>query len=40
MLVRKNDAHLDFDMKKCLEESKENPIFYIQYTQELILTSF
>ncbi len=31
MLIRKNDAHLDFDMKKCLEESKENPIFYIQY---------
>jgi len=31
MLIRKNDAHLDFDMKKCLEESKDNPIFYIQY---------
>tara|TARA_Y100000589_G_scaffold81334_1_gene75231 strand:+ start:642 stop:2345 length:1704 start_codon:yes stop_codon:yes gene_type:complete len=31
MLIRKNDAHLDFDMKKCLYESKENPIFYIQY---------
>ncbi len=31
MLTRKNDAHLDFDLKKCLEETKENPIFYIQY---------
>ena len=31
MLIRKNDAHLDFDIKKCLDESKENPIFYIQY---------
>ena len=31
MLIRKNDAHLDFDMKKCLDESKENPIFYIKY---------
>ena len=31
MLIRKNDAHLDFDMKKCLEESNENPVFYIQY---------
>ena len=31
MLIRKNDAHLDFDMKKCLDESRENPIFYIQY---------
>ena len=31
MLIRKNDAHLDFDLKKCLEETKDNPIFYIQY---------
>ena len=31
MLIRKNDAHIDFDMKRCLEESKENPVFYIQY---------
>ncbi len=31
MMTRKNDAHLDFDLKKCLEETKENPIFYIQY---------
>ena len=31
MLIRKNDAQIDFDMKKCLEETKENPIFYIQY---------
>ncbi len=31
MLIRKNDAHLDFDLEKCLEETKENPVFYIQY---------
>ena len=31
MLTRKNDAHLDFDLKKCQEENKDNPIFYIQY---------
>ena len=24
MLIRKNDAHLDFDLEKCLEETKEN----------------
>ncbi|MAI02627.1 MAG: arginine--tRNA ligase [Rickettsiales bacterium] len=31
MLTRKNDAHLDFDLSKALKQSKENPIFYIQY---------
>ena len=31
MLIRKNDAHLDFDLEKCLEETKENPVFYVQY---------
>ena len=31
MLIRKNDAQIDFDLKKCLEETKENPVFYIQY---------
>ena len=31
MLIRKNDAHLDFDLEKCLLETKDNPIFYIQY---------
>tara|TARA_E500000331_G_C17161182_1_gene671803 strand:- start:698 stop:1165 length:468 start_codon:yes stop_codon:yes gene_type:complete len=31
MLTRKNDAHLDFDLEKCLAESNENPSFYVQY---------
>ncbi len=31
MLYRKNDATLDFDMKKVLEQSKDNPVFYVQY---------
>ncbi len=31
MLTRKNDAHLDFDLEKCLNETNENPSFYIQY---------
>ncbi|MFO1106553.1 MAG: arginine--tRNA ligase [Amaricoccus sp.] len=31
MLTRKNDAPLDFDLDKVLEQSKENPVFYVQY---------
>jgi arginyl-tRNA synthetase len=31
MLYRKNDAALDFDMAKVLEQSKDNPVFYVQY---------
>ena len=31
MLTRKNDAHLDFDLEKCLNETNENPSFYVQY---------
>jgi arginyl-tRNA synthetase len=31
MLYRKNDAPLDFDLAKVLEQSKENPVFYVQY---------
>jgi arginyl-tRNA synthetase len=31
MLTRKNDAPLDFDFAKVLEQSKDNPVFYVQY---------
>ncbi len=31
MLTRKNDAPLDFDFDKAVEQSKENPVFYVQY---------
>ncbi|MBM3564633.1 MAG: arginine--tRNA ligase [Alphaproteobacteria bacterium] len=31
MLTRKNDAHLDFDFARVLEQSKDNPVFYVQY---------
>jgi arginyl-tRNA synthetase len=31
MLFRKNDAPLDFDFEKVLEQSKDNPVFYVQY---------
>ena len=31
MLTRKNDAHLDFDLDKVMEQSRDNPVFYVQY---------
>ena len=31
MLTRKNDAPLEFDFARVLEQSKENPVFYVQY---------
>ncbi|AZB63666.1 arginine--tRNA ligase [Cereibacter sphaeroides] len=36
MLARKNDATLDFDFDKVLEQSKENPVFYVQYANARI----
>src|SRR6185312_5410540 len=31
MIFRKNDAPLDFDFEKVTEQSKDNPVFYVQY---------
>jgi arginyl-tRNA synthetase len=31
MLTRKNDQTLDFDFAKVTEQSKDNPVFYVQY---------
>lgn len=31
MVSRKNDAFLDFDFEKAVEQSKDNPVFYVQY---------
>jgi arginyl-tRNA synthetase len=31
MLTRKNDAPLDFDLVKAIEQSRDNPVFYVQY---------
>jgi arginyl-tRNA synthetase len=31
MLTRKNDAPLDFDLARALEQSRDNPVFYVQY---------
>jgi arginyl-tRNA synthetase len=31
MLTRKNDQTLEFDFAKVMEQSKDNPVFYVQY---------
>jgi len=36
MLTRKSDATLDFDLKKVTEQSKDNPVFYVQYAHARI----
>ncbi len=36
MLTRKNDAALEFDFQKVLEQSRENPVFYVQYAHARI----
>ena len=36
MLTRKNDAPLEFDFSKALEQSKDNPVFYVQYAHARI----
>ncbi|MEX3016026.1 arginine--tRNA ligase [Gymnodinialimonas hymeniacidonis] len=36
MLTRKNDAPLDFDVDKVREQSKDNPVWYVQYAHARI----
>ena len=36
MLTRRNDAPLDFDFQKVTEQSKDNPVFYVQYAHARI----
>ena len=31
MLTRRNDQTLDFDLARVVEQSKDNPVFYVQY---------
>ena len=31
MLTRKSDAQMDFDLDKVVEQSRDNPVFYVQY---------
>ncbi|MCI4664110.1 MAG: arginine--tRNA ligase [Neomegalonema sp.] len=39
MLTRKNDAPLDFDFAKALEQSKDNPVYYVQYAHARICSA-
>ncbi|CTQ32430.1 arginine--tRNA ligase [Jannaschia rubra] len=38
MLTRKNDAPLDFDVDEVLEQSKDNPVWYVQYAHARIMS--
>lgn len=40
MLSRSNDVELDFDFEKVTEQSKDNPVFYIQYAYARINSIF
>jgi arginyl-tRNA synthetase len=40
MLTRKNDATLDFDLAKAVEQSKDNPVFYVQYAHARVASVF
>ena len=40
MLYRKNEAPLDFDFQKVTEQSKDNPVFYVQYAHARICSVF
>ncbi|MFL5337366.1 MAG: arginine--tRNA ligase [Geminicoccaceae bacterium] len=40
MLTRKNDAPLDFDLAKVTDQSKDNPVFYVQYAHARICSVF
>ena len=31
MLTRKNDSQMEFDLEKALEQSRDNPVFYVHY---------
>ncbi|MCA0401089.1 MAG: arginine--tRNA ligase [Proteobacteria bacterium] len=40
MLNRKNDIELEFDLAKVIEQSKDNPVFYVQYAHARIASVF
>lgn len=40
MLTRKSDAPLDFDFAKVVEQSRDNPVFYVQYAHARIKSVF
>lgn len=39
MLTRKSDSQLDFDFAKVVEQSKDNPVFYVQYAYARICSA-
>jgi arginyl-tRNA synthetase len=40
MLYRKNDATLEFDLAKVVEQTKDNPVFYVQYAHARLASVF
>lgn len=40
MLTRRNDQGLDFDLEKVKEQSKDNPVFYVQYANSRVYSIF
>ena len=40
MLTRRNDAPLDFDLARVTEQSKDNPVFYVQYAHARMCSVF
>ena len=36
MLTRRNDAQMEFDLDKATEQSRDNPVFYVQYAHARI----
>jgi len=40
MLTRKNDAALDFDLAQVMEQSRDNPVFYVQYAHARVCSVF
>ena len=40
MMTRKNDAPLDFDLAQVVEQSKDNPVFYVQYAHARTHSAF
>jgi len=40
LLTRKNDAPLDFDLSKVVEQSRDNPVFYVQYAHARVRSVF
>jgi arginyl-tRNA synthetase len=39
-IMRKNDQHLDFDLELAVSQSKDNPVYYIQYAHARISSVF